>query len=34
MISVMNEEVQIDVPDWVTDLVSFRRWTDAEEFPE
>jgi Uma2 family endonuclease len=34
MIRVMNEEDLVSVPEWVTDLESFRRWTEAEDFPE
>ena len=34
MIRVHNEEDQVNVPDWVSDLESFRRWTEADDFPE
>ena len=25
---------QVEVPEWVNDLASFRRWADSDEFPE
>src|SRR5262249_16202275 len=25
---------EVSIPDWVVDLESFRRWADAEDFPE
>jgi Uma2 family endonuclease len=34
MIRVHNQEDQVNVPDWVSDLESFRRWTEAGDFPE
>ena len=34
MIRVMNEEDQVIVPGWVTDLESFSRWTETDAFPE
>jgi Uma2 family endonuclease len=34
MVTVLNEEDQVSVPDWVSDLEAFRRWTEADDFPE
>ncbi len=34
MITVINESRQVRVPTWVVDLESFRRWADADDFPE
>ena len=34
MITVFNESRSVSVPSWVTDLESFRRWADSEEFPD
>jgi Uma2 family endonuclease len=34
MITVLTESAQVRVPSWVADLDSFRRWTDADDFPE
>lgn len=34
MITVIDESERVSVPNWVTDLEAFRRWTDAEDFPE
>jgi Uma2 family endonuclease len=34
MITVINESRQVSVPTWVVDLESFRRWADADDFPE
>src|ERR1700722_4818693 len=34
MVTFLHESVQVSVPDWVVDLESFRRWTDADDFPE
>jgi Uma2 family endonuclease len=34
MITIVNETDQVDVPPWVSDLDSFRRWADLDEFPE
>jgi Uma2 family endonuclease len=28
------ESQQVTVPDWVVDLESFRRWADADDFPD
>lgn len=33
-LSVRIEGEEIRVPDWVSDLESFRRWTDHDDFPE
>jgi Uma2 family endonuclease len=34
MVTVQNELGQVSIPDWVVDLESFRRWADADDFPE
>ncbi len=34
MVTFVNESDQVSVPEWVTDLDSFRRWADSEDFPE
>jgi Uma2 family endonuclease len=33
MIRVLNESDEVTIPEWVTDLESFRRWADADDFP-
>lgn len=33
-ITFISESSQVVVPDWVVDLESFRRWADADDFPE
>jgi hypothetical protein len=34
MVTFVIESDQVSVPEWVTDLNSFRRWADSEDFPE
>lgn len=34
MVTVVDESLQVQVPGWVQDLSSFRRWTDSSDFPE
>lgn len=35
MVNIVNEQGQeVRVPKWVQDLDSFRRWMDADDFPE
>lgn len=34
MVTFVIESDQVSVPEWVTDLDSFRRWADSEDFPE
>ena len=35
MITVINESNRVvSIPTWVVDLESFRRWADADDFPE
>jgi Uma2 family endonuclease len=34
MVTFVSESDRVSVPGWVTDLASFRRWTDDEDFPE
>ncbi|VTT99352.1 : Uma2 [Gemmataceae bacterium] len=31
---IVTNEQQIDIPAWVADFESFRRWLESEEFPE
>jgi Uma2 family endonuclease len=33
-VTYINEFGSIEVPDWVVDLESFRRWLDADDLPE
>jgi Uma2 family endonuclease len=30
----VDEGTEVTVPEWVTDIESFRRWTDSDGFPE
>ena len=34
MVTFVYEANQVTVPSWVVDLESFRRWADADDFPE
>jgi Uma2 family endonuclease len=34
MVTITYESDQVQVPDWVSDLESFLRWADADDFPE
>jgi len=34
MSTVVLDTVELEIPSWVTDLNSFRRWLDDPEFPE
>jgi Uma2 family endonuclease len=34
MVTVLHESLKVSIPDWVVDLESFRRWADADDFPE
>src|SRR5713101_2767091 len=34
MTTFVYESVEVSIPDWVVDLESFRRWADADDFPE
>jgi Putative restriction endonuclease len=34
VVTVISEVGTISVPGWVIDIDSFRRWSDAEDFPE
>jgi Uma2 family endonuclease len=34
MPTFLAEDVHLDVPEWVSDLAAFRRWTDEPGFPE
>ena len=33
-ITVANETMQVNVPSWVVDLDSFRRWAESDDVPE
>lgn len=33
-VTVLHESEQVSIPDWVVDLESFRRWADADDFPD
>jgi Uma2 family endonuclease len=32
--TIIVEDDVVQIPSWVTDLASFRKWADAEDFPE
>jgi Uma2 family endonuclease len=34
MVTFVIDSDEVSVPEWVTDLASFRRWADTDEFPE
>jgi hypothetical protein len=34
MVTFIDETTQVSVPSWVTDLGSFRRWADSDDFPK
>ncbi len=34
MPTMIAEDVELDIPEWVTSLEAFRRWTDEPDFPE
>jgi len=34
VITFIDESRRVSVPGWVTDLESFRRWTDSDDFPD
>src|SRR5262245_43392890 len=34
MVTTVNEGLRVTVPAWVTSLEAFRRWSDADDFPE
>jgi Uma2 family endonuclease len=34
MFTVVNETSRVNIPKWVVDLESFRRWSDTDDFPE
>jgi Uma2 family endonuclease len=34
MVTIVNENEYVSVPEWVVDLDSFRRWADSDDFPE
>jgi Uma2 family endonuclease len=34
MATVMYEDTELEIPSWVTDLTSFRKWVDDPAFPE
>ena len=34
MSTILSEDQEFHIPPWVTDLASFRRWSDQEDFPD
>jgi hypothetical protein len=34
IVTFLTEGQEIQVPTWVTDLPSFRRWSDQNDFPD
>src|ERR1700730_3076286 len=34
MSTILSETEEFQIPPWVTDLRSFRRWSDQEDFPD
>jgi hypothetical protein len=34
MVRILDEAQAIAVPGWVTDIESFRRWSDTDDFPQ
>jgi hypothetical protein len=34
MVTYINEGQRVSVPGWVTSIDAFRRWMDADDFPE
>src|SRR5262245_62509123 len=34
MPTLIANDVYLDIPEWVTSLAAFRRWTDEPDFPE
>jgi hypothetical protein len=34
MVTFVIESDRVSVPEWVTDLASFRRWAESEDYPE
>jgi Uma2 family endonuclease len=34
MSTILSESEEFHIPSWVTDLRSFRRWSDQEDFPD
>jgi Uma2 family endonuclease len=34
MSTILTESQEFHIPPWVTDLASFRRWSDQEDFPD
>jgi Uma2 family endonuclease len=34
LVTFVNESMRFSIPDWVSDLESFRRWLDADDLPE
>lgn len=33
MVTIIDEGDRVSIPSWVKDIDSFRRWTDADDFP-
>jgi hypothetical protein len=34
MNKILKKYTEVSIPEWVTDLESFRRWADADDFPK
>jgi Uma2 family endonuclease len=34
MVTIVIESDEVNIPEWVTDLDSFRRWADSGDFPD
>ncbi len=34
MYTILTEGQEVDIPSWVVDLPSFRRWSDQDDFPD
>lgn len=34
MPTLITNDVHLDIPEWVTSLAAFRKWTDTPDFPE
>jgi Uma2 family endonuclease len=34
MITFLHESQRVSIPGWVADIDAFRRWTDADDFPD
>jgi hypothetical protein len=34
MITCINQDQEVNMPAWVTDINAFRRWADSDDLPE